>query len=164
MEDAAAVHLRRGARVVAVVGDGAGKAAKLDLRAATRVLLAAQKANASQFVLVAPVGSAGFLASLFGGGIGGGSGSGSPSKLEQDLAASGLDFIVIRTGRTDVQDSEFEAANNVAVGTQGALPSQARITKNQANVLSSPFWKSRVSSFQSLVAHIHLTLFWLLHV
>ena len=121
-----------------MVGDGAGKAAKLDPRAATRVLLAAQKAKASQFVLVTPVGSAGFLTSLFGGGIGGGSGS-RPSKLEQDLAASGLDFIVVRTGRTDIQDSEFEAANNVAVGTQGALPSQARITKNQANVSCTPF-------------------------
>jgi len=79
---------RRGARVVAVVGDAGKGGTTLDARGVTRLLIASQEVSASQFVLVTPSGSGGgggFFGGLFGGGGGGAvGGSGSkPSKLEQ---------------------------------------------------------------------------------
>ena len=71
---------------MAVVNDSAGrKATRLDAKAASRVLQAAQEVNASQFVLVSPSGSSsggGIFGKLFGGGSGGGSGA-RLSSLEQ---------------------------------------------------------------------------------
>ena len=49
----------------------------------------------------------------------------------QDIAASGIDFAIVRTGRTGIQEADFETSNNVAVGAQGSMPKQARITNNQ---------------------------------
>jgi hypothetical protein len=50
----------------------------------------------------------------------------------QDIASSGLSFVVVRTGKTDSQeDGDIEGSYNVAVGAQGSLPPQSRISKGQ---------------------------------
>ena len=71
--------------MVVVVSDSAVKgAAKVDGRATSRILQAAQENDASQFVLVTPGGSGGggFFGALFGTPSVGGSGR-KPSKIEQ---------------------------------------------------------------------------------
>lgn len=71
-----------------VLSDSSSRgASRLDAKAASRVLQAAQQVQAGQFILVAPSGSGsggggGFLGGLFGGGSKGGSGT-RLSKLEQ---------------------------------------------------------------------------------
>lgn len=51
----------------------------------------------------------------------------------QDIATSGLSFAIVRTGGTDVAEPGFEEANSVALGPQGSLPPQSRISKTQAS-------------------------------
>ncbi|KAK9806837.1 hypothetical protein WJX72_004506 [[Myrmecia] bisecta] len=134
--DAIAAALPRGARIVAIAGDIQG-GRKADARVVDRLLAAAlaRPQAVQQFVLVAPSGSAGGGAGLFanlfgGGGAAGGSGS-KPSKLEQDLASSGLSFIVVRHGRVDNVDESFAAETSTRVGPQASLPPAAKATRSQ---------------------------------
>lgn len=72
---------------MAVINDSPNKGvSKLDARAATRLLSAAQEMDASQFVLVAPAAGSsggGFLGNLFGRSSPAGGSGAKPSKLEQ---------------------------------------------------------------------------------
>ena len=57
------------------------------------------------------------------------------SFVAQEIVSSGLDYVVIRLGRTDVQDASFEKDTNVALGPQGSAPKQSKLTKGQVCLL-----------------------------
>lgn len=51
----------------------------------------------------------------------------------QEVASSGLGFILVRAGKTAAQDVDFESSANVVLGPQGSLPQQSKITKGQVS-------------------------------
>ncbi|KAL3138363.1 hypothetical protein ABBQ32_006166 [Trebouxia sp. C0010 RCD-2024] len=131
LSDASAIAaaLPRNARVLVAVGDSLG-GQKADARLLDRALSAASEKGAQQFILVTPLGggasAGGFLGNLFGGG---GGSSKKPSKIEQQVSGSGLDFVIVRTAKSD-GDAPL-GDSGVAVTPQGSLTSSSKVTKSQ---------------------------------
>ena len=59
----------------------------------------------------------------------------------QEVVSAGLEFTIIRTGRTDVQDPEFATSTYVALGAQGSLPQRSQMTKGQAIFKATPHFQ-----------------------
>ncbi|KAK9799438.1 hypothetical protein WJX73_010689 [Symbiochloris irregularis] len=118
-EEIAGALPRRGT-VVLLPGDAPNG---LDSRAPARIVNAAQEAGAARVVLVQQKTGGGGFFGLFGGGA-------NFRQLEQQLASSGLQFIIIRTGK-QTQDIDPLEMGSIVLGPQGASPSGSAIAKAQ---------------------------------
>lgn len=129
-ESAIADALPRSARVLVAVGDSLGSQ-RDDNQLLDRALSAAKSKGAQQFILVTPLGGGGGLGGLFGSLFGGGGGSSKqPSKIERQVAESGLDFVIIRTAKTDGAEPSLGECG-VSVTPQGSLTANSKATKSQ---------------------------------
>ncbi|KAL0019003.1 hypothetical protein WJX79_006320 [Trebouxia sp. C0005] len=128
-ESAIADALPRNARVLVAVGDNLG-GQRADNQLLDRTLSAAVSKGAKQFILVTPLGGGGG-GGLFGGLFGGGGGSSKkPSKIERQVAESGLDFVIVRTAKTEAGEPSLAEAG-VSVTPQGSLTGSSKVTRSQ---------------------------------
>ncbi|KAA6429783.1 MAG: hypothetical protein FRX49_00215 [Trebouxia sp. A1-2] len=128
-ESAIADALPRNARVLVAVGDNLG-GQRADNQLLDRTLSSAVSKGAKQFILVTPLGGGGG-GGLFGGLFGGGGGSSKkPSKIERQVAESGLDFVIVRTAKTEAGEPSLAEAG-VSVTPQGSLTGSSKVTRSQ---------------------------------
>ncbi|KAL0030841.1 hypothetical protein WJX77_009090 [Trebouxia sp. C0004] len=128
-ESAIADALPRNARVLVAVGDSSG-GQRADNQLLDRTLSAAVSKGAKQFILVTPLAGGGG-GGLFGGLFGGGGGSSKkPSRIERQVAESGLDFVIVRTAKTEGGEPSLAEAG-VSITPQGSLTSSSKVTRSQ---------------------------------
>ncbi|PSC72129.1 TIC chloroplastic [Micractinium conductrix] len=125
--DSIATVLKRGARVVLVVGDQAGNR-RPDLRIYDAVVdaLLENAGRIAQLVLVTPQGGGG--TQIFGRG---GGGSGRLSPLEAKVAESGVGYLIVRAAPSDRVTDRYGEQANVVVAPAGELPSGLQASRAQ---------------------------------
>ncbi|PRW57034.1 TIC chloroplastic [Chlorella sorokiniana] len=121
--------LKRGSRVVLVVGDQAGSR-RPDLRIYDAVLeaLLENAGRIAQLVVVTPLGGGGG-GGFFGGG--GGASGGRLSNLERRVVESGVDYLVVRAAPSDRVTDRYGEQANVVVAPVGRLPGNLQASRAQ---------------------------------
>ncbi|KAL4441245.1 hypothetical protein ABPG77_011482 [Micractinium sp. CCAP 211/92] len=141
--------LRKGMRVVLVVGDQAGNR-RPDLRVYDSVVdaLLENTSKIGQLVVVTPQGGGG--TQLFGRGGGGGA---RLSPLEAKVAESGADYLIVRAAPSDRVTDRYGEQANVVVAPAGRLPSGLQASRAQvAAVVAQAMAQARGSAVIEVAA------------
>ncbi|KAI3438124.1 hypothetical protein D9Q98_000565 [Chlorella vulgaris] len=144
--DDVARAVKRGSRIVLVVGDQAGSR-RPDLRVYDAVLdaLLENSSRIGQLVVVTPLGGGGGTG-FFGGGGRGGGGSSRLSALEQRVVDSGVSYLLVRAAPSDRVTDRYGEEANVVVEGLGGLPSGLQASRSQvAAVVAAAMGKVRGS-------------------